>query len=1391
MQNSSKLRTRLGLFAALFILGLGAVLTFIAPSFQSRAVSQGGKGLFERTTTQEEGLEYFDVREDKNSQDLLVQFRQAAGRDAAGTADLRDSMVAGELALRERIPSLQVSFSSLMGIPEIVEGDFLNRRIVLERASSAKRSERLRAFTRENSELFGMRDDQIESLKTTADYANPDGKLSFAMLEQFIDGIPVFRSQIKAGFAYNGDMFRIINDLTPGLEESSLSKDFGDPADAVRVAAADVRAQVDMTPNAKSTDLKAVFGDGYYPTTASKYYFPIEPGVARAAWYVVVWKPVNGYELFIDAETHKVLWRQNMAKDQTQAATYNVWANSTSMMRAMDSPAPLSPGPIDPVLGTQGALQPRTSVTLIGNEAPYSFNNNGWITDGANSLTGNNVHAGLDRATPNGPDEPIVTGTARVFNFPGTFPPGTPEPGGYPLPTGQTATPCAAAPPAVSDSQRVAVTQMFYVVNRLHDELYLHGFTEQARNFQVDNFGRGGTGGDAVIAEGQDCSGTNNANFASTSTDGSVGRMQMYLWTPPTPVGRDGTVDADIIIHEIGHGVTNRLHTSGISGTQGGQMHEGNGDFLAHLMLSETTDPINGVYTTGGYSTMNLRTAAPFSSLGNYYYGIRRFPKAAIGFTGGANARSHNPLTYADIDPAQLNTSNGAFAPAFAGSATAVHDGGEIWSSMLWEVRARLITRLGHTAGTSKMLQLFVDGMKLTGSTSTMLNSRNSIIAAAQASAAAPEAAADVIDVREGFRLRGLGYSATNTTGNTVVEAFDSPDLQANSIAVTSGNNLLEPNECNTVNVPVSNNSANAATGITAVLSSNTPGITVTQPNSAYPDMAGGAGPVNNTTAYQVQVDNTVACFTTANFTLTVTYSGGGGGSPATFNFSLPVGQAGTDYAFTTSTGTIPAGGTFVPLSDDDDFVVSVPMPAGWSSTVYGVPVTTLSASTNGMLTVNGPAATTVTNTALPTAAAVGGANPTLFPAWDDWDMDAADTVNGGIFVNTVGSAPNRQLYVEWKATHFSETTTAISTNFAVLLTEGSDVVRYIYALTGGPTANGASATVGIQKTAGAGSVFTQVGFNTTGTITPGLQLTGARPAGVCTPGPGGCGVVPTVRSRADFDGDGKTDVSVFRPSEGNWYLNQSTAGFGVINWGIATDVLVPGDYDGDGKADTAVFRATADPSQPDYYILRSNGFTLQGISWGIAGDMPMNGDYDGDSKTDAAIYRPSTQTWYILNSSNGSNTVANFGAAGDVPLVIDNNGDGKDNLAVFRPSQNTWYIAKPTGVPAQNFDAVLFGATGDLLVPADYDGDNKGDIAVFRPSTGVWYILRSTGGVDFVAWGSAGDVPAPGDYDGDGKDDQAVYRNGIWYVKSSTSGVSILSFGLGTDKPIPASYIP
>jgi hypothetical protein len=282
------------------------------------------------------------------------------------------------------------------------------------------------------------------------------------------------------------------------------------------------------------------------------------------------------------------------------------------------------------------------------------------------------------------------------------------------------------------------------------------------------------------------------------------------------------------------------------------------------------------------------------------------------------------------------------------------------------------------------------------------------------------------------------------------------------------------------------------------------------------------------------------------------------------------------------------------------------------------------------------------------------------------------------------------------------------------------------------------------------------------------------------------CSLSPNaVESRADFDGDGKTDVSVFRPSEGNWYLNQSQAGFGVINWGISTDVLTPGDFNGDGKADLAIFRANADSSQPDFYVLNSGTFTVSGVSWGVAGDIPVIRDYDGDDKEDVAVFRPSNNVWYILKSGGGADFIS-YGQAGDVPVGGDWDGDGKNDLTVYR--SGSW-IAQLSGGGSFN---VPFGSAGDILVPADYNGDNKDDLAVFRPSTGEWIYQPSGGGATvFVNWGTAGDVPAPGDYDGDGKDDQAIYRNGVWWLNRSTTGVSVVNFGLATDKAIPRSYVP
>jgi hypothetical protein len=276
-----------------------------------------------------------------------------------------------------------------------------------------------------------------------------------------------------------------------------------------------------------------------------------------------------------------------------------------------------------------------------------------------------------------------------------------------------------------------------------------------------------------------------------------------------------------------------------------------------------------------------------------------------------------------------------------------------------------------------------------------------------------------------------------------------------------------------------------------------------------------------------------------------------------------------------------------------------------------------------------------------------------------------------------------------------------------------------------------------------------------------------------------------SVRSRADFDGDGKTDLSVFRPSEGNWYLNRSTDGFAVLNWGVSTDTLVPGDYDNDGKTDTAVFRPNADPAQPDFWILNSNGFTVTGASWGVSGDVPVVGDYDDDGKSDVAVFRPSDNTWYILRSGGGI-TVTPFGMAGDVPVVGDFNGDGAADLNVYR--SGTWTGELSGGGTYSH----TLGTAGDILAPADYDGDNIDDVAVYRPSTGVWHIRGSMGGsVTTTAWGISTDVPVPGDYDGDGKDDVAVYRNGTWYALRSTAGALITAFGVASDRPIPNEYIP
>ncbi len=1015
---------------AILMVGIGVVVVLSTTALLDR------RGLAE-SSAPAAPIANYDIR--LVPEDLRPEILARSGGDWPHAEKWKERAAEAERRFRGRFRDFEIEYDgpignlSLIGVRPVRTGGFLTK------PSNRTRGEILSEFLEENHELFGLERGQADQLAVVADYANPAGNIAYRTLAQTVNGVPVFQAELRAVFSNRNELVRIVNDIVPALVTTSANGDFGDPENAVK---------------------KAKLAAGLSNATSlrvEKTYFPLTAGLVVPAWTVFLEDHGRTFMAIAATDPDRLFWLKSLTEDQTQSATYEVYGNSASPLRSADSPAPGTPGCGDATNCPEPSPVARQSYTLVGNEPPYQFNNAGWIPDGETRTIGNNIEAGIDRDNIQGIDADgwAFGGAGRNFVFAYNPAPGIPAPGENPVPATQTYPP--------SNFQQGSVTHAFYLANRWHDETYLLGFTEPARNFQTDNFGRGGAGNDSISVEVQEGTGTNGANF-TTVPDGSRPHAQYFVWTGPDP-DRDGALDSQLVVHELTHGMSGRLHANatGLSGNMARGMGEGWSDFFALALLSEPTDDPCGINAIGGYVTRQI--VPGFDS--NYYHGIRRFPVARRSCLG-PNGKPHSPLTFKYVN-ADCNTligtttsnppPNSAYPRGPIGVTTCdqVHNLGEFWSTVLWEVRGQLIDFHGAADGNRRAMQYVTDGMKISPSNPTMLQARDAIVIAANVSDSG-----DVARVWRGFAIRGLGINAS---------------------------------------------------------------------------------------------------------------------------------------------------------------------------------------------------------------------------------------------IQNAGSGSNN-----------------------TLVTESFD------------------------------------GATNPSTVT-----------------------------RADFDGDGKSDISVFRPAEGVWYENRSTDGFAALSWGLAGDRLAPGDFDGDGKTDVAIFRAAADPSFPDFYVLRSADSSYAGYSWGLPGDIPVVADYDGDGRSDIAVFRPSSHTYYVLRSSSGD--VLTFsGIVFGTPVTGDFDGDGKADFASY--SIDGWFLAQ-SNINYSSVTFIRFGASGDRPVPGDYDGDARDDFAVFRPSDRTWYVRRSSGGVSYFQFGISTDEPVPADYDGDGKTDVAVFRDGDWYVDRTTSGILTTHFGLSGDVPIQKGYLP
>lgn len=609
--------------------------------------------------------------------------------------------------------SLEVRFNPLSGGVRRLAGSsgFLSG------PSSGEPEPIARAFLAEHHAILGLGQEQLDQLVLARSYSGLGEAITHLRFDQVVDGIPVFGADVRVHLDEAGRIVWLTSSAMPLTSPVSAPKLTA--ATAAELAAANVRPEVGYRARVRNPPVgpsgSTLFERGAFKREleSSLVLFPIVGG-AKLAWKVEV-EPKGfpqSYAVLVDAASGAILWRHNRV--EYAEGVGNVLQSGATM--ALD-PRMADEHPAgDSASGTDDPPNGCPPVNNVNNrDLVGPFRDPATVLFDTGFLEGNN---GSAYRSATGNLGAVGTFMSGVWHFDFAF--------------------------NTADS---AETQLFFLTNFVHDFFYDLGFDEPSANFQEDNFGRGGLGSDGLNANARStrAPGRNNAIFTTPVDDGDNPSMEMFLWD-----GRgcwsedvdgdglqdlDGTIDADIVIHEYHHGVGHRLIGNlGLVGKEANAIGEGGGDFFAYS--------INGDTVTGEWSRPPD--------------GIRRI----------------NSKTYGD------------FACGGDESCSPPHPNGEIWANTLWDLRESYRGAMvggSEAQGIDELHRTYIGGLKLAPGAPTMLDLRDAMLQddlLRNPNAAAPGGSENYCRLWEGFAGRGLGESAldTNDTGvNAVFERFNQP----------------------------------------------------------------------------------------------------------------------------------------------------------------------------------------------------------------------------------------------------------------------------------------------------------------------------------------------------------------------------------------------------------------------------------------------------------------------------------------------------------------------------------------------------------------------------------------------------------------------------------------